>query len=224
MAHNENSTPRVSNQNRTEEEERGGEEEAQMEEKLLQDVMNISLFNTSDIPKTIPEEDDDVVVEFDPDEEGQEEELIGLKDEEEPTLVCERQEPITAQVLTQFIVSPTVDNAGVPGINVEMDSYYLPPQFRHPADLQAQVDIIKATIANTSRSFIEGLNRIDDLAGQISDLEYRYEETAGIHCGLIEDAAKKIDDVERVVIEELIAVREGLGRGEKRADALQAVH
>ena len=40
MAHNENSTPRVSNQNRTEEEERGGEEEAQMEEKLLQDVMN----------------------------------------------------------------------------------------------------------------------------------------------------------------------------------------
>ena len=137
MAHNENSTPRVSNQNRTEEEERGGEEEAQMEEKLLQDVMNISLFNTSDIPKTIPEEDDDVVVEFDPDEEGQEEVLIGLEEEEEPTLVCKRQEPITAQVLTQFIVSPTVDNAGAPGINVEMDSHHLPPQFRHPADLQA---------------------------------------------------------------------------------------
>ena len=134
--------------------------------------------------------------------------------------MCKRQEPITAQVLTQFVVSPTVDNAGAPGINVEMDSHHLPPQFGHPADLQAQVDIIKATIANTSRSFIEGLNRIDDLAGQISDLEYRYEETAGIHCGLIEDAAKKIDDVERVVIEELIAVREGLGRGEKRADVL----
>ena len=98
-----------------------------MEEKLLQDVMNISLFNTSDIPKTIPEEDDDVVVEFDPDEEGQEEALISLEEEEEPTLVCKRQEPITAQVLTQFVVSPTVDNAGAPGINVEMDSHHLPP-------------------------------------------------------------------------------------------------